>query len=313
MTSHHKGLAATLLFALILGTIPAITRLAVTTNAHLLDLWLLRCLVGGLLLLPYLGYRLYSRQLPARFLLIGAVLAFCQGWGAHLFSIAGMQFAPASHTSALGPGVISIWVAMWGFLIFRNKPKQQEIYSFPFLLAGAAIIMVNAGFILNDPKMLTGDLFYLGSSCVSAIYLVYLKNKNLKTLDGAAVIAFFSAIVASLVFLASPHESRLPLLPIRDLIFQVMVQGVIAGAFIYVLIGYAISRVGAQQFTIIGSIIPVISMFAGKYITGDPFNSLDIAAIIIIAIGIVIGVKNSSPAQNKINPNQKHAVLQDIS
>ncbi len=173
--------------------------------------------------------------------------------------------------------------------------------------------MVNAGFILNDPKMLTGDLFYLGSSCVSAIYLVYLKNKNLKTLDGAAVIAFFSAIVASLVFLASPHESRLPLLPIRDLIFQVMVQGVIAGAFIYVLIGYAISRVGAQQFTIIGSIIPVISMFAGKYITGDPFNSLDIAAIIIIAIGIVIGVKNSSPAQNKINPNQKHAVLQDIS
>lgn len=304
MTPHFKGLAATLLFALILGATPAITRLAVTTNAHLLDLWLLRCLVGGLLLFPYLGYRLYTKKLSPRLLLIGAVLAFCQGWGSHLFSIGGMQFAPASHTSALGPGVISIWVAMWGFLIFRNIPKRQEIYSFPFLLIGAAIIMINAGFILNNPKMLLGDVLYLASSCASAIYLVYLKNKGLNTLDGAAMIAFFSAIVATLVFSTSTHQSQLPFLPTKDLAFQIFIQGVVVGAFIYVLIGYAIARIGAQQFTIIGSIIPVISMFAGKYITGDPFNSLDIIAILFIATGLLIGVKNSSPSITSIKQSK---------
>ena len=32
--------------------------------------------------------------------------------------ICGLQFAPASHQAALGPGVVAAWVALLGFLVF---------------------------------------------------------------------------------------------------------------------------------------------------------------------------------------------------
>jgi len=302
MTNHQRGLLATAIFILILGTIPAITRLAVTTSLTVWDLWLLRCAVGGLLFLPLLLMRLRSGSLPRSMLVPGFVLAACQGWGAHLSSIGGMQFAPASHTSALGPGIISIWVAIWGFLLYKNRPAKSELQSFPILLTGAALMLFNAGFVLDNPKMLLGDSLYLLSSCTSAIYLVYLKNRRLDPLSGAALIAVFSGLIAGLLFLLAPLPSRLAEAAPGDLIFQVLVQGVVAGALIYWLIGYAIQRVGAQQFTIIGTLIPVLSIVTGRYIAGDPYNLLDGLAIVFIGVGILVGVRGSKPPLNPLLP-----------
>lgn len=291
MNEYNKGVFATAVFILILGTIPAITRLAVTTQLTVWDLWLLRCAVGGLIFLPLFWLKAKRGLLPPKMLITGFVLAACQGWGAHLSSIGGMQFAPASHTSALGPGVISVWVAMWGYLIYRNRPQASELMSFPILILGAGIIMANSGFVLSNGSMLVGDALYLLSSCTSAIYLVYLKNNRLDPLTGAAMISVFSGLVAVVIFTVLPVQSHFAQANVKELALQTLVQGVIAGALIYWLIGYAIHRIGAQQFTIIGTLIPVMSIITGRYIAGDPYNHLDWLAILIIGIGIMVGIR----------------------
>lgn len=291
MNEYEKGVFATAIFILILGTVPAVTRLAVTTQLSVWDLWLLRCVVGGLIFLPLFLAKTKHGLLPPRMLLTGFGLAACQGWGAHLCSIGGMQFAPASHTSALGPGVISLWVAMWGYLIYRNRPHGSELLSFPFLVLGAGIIMANSGFVLSDTSMLVGDALYLLSSCVSAIYLVYLKNNQLDPLTGAAMIAVFSGLVAAVIFAVLPVQSHFAQASMNEILFQTLVQGVIVGALVYWLIGYAIRHIGAQQFTIIGTLIPLLSIITGRYIAGDPYNYMDWLAILIIGIGILLGVR----------------------
>jgi len=302
MNNYQRGLLATGTFILILGTVPAVTRLAVTTSLTVWDLWLLRCVVGGLIFAPLLIKRLMTNRIPRAMLLTGFVLAACQGWGAHLSSIGGMQFAPASHTSALGPGVISLWVAMWAFLLYRQRPTRSEAQSFPILVAGAILMLLNAGFVLSNPKMLLGDALYLLSSCTSAIYLVYLKKHRLDPLTGAALIAVFSGLVAGALFLALPLPTRLGQAAIGEVLLHVLVQGVIAGAFIYWLIGYAIERVGAQQFTIIGTLIPVMSIITGRHIAGDPYNVLDGLAILCIAVGILVGIRQSTPPTQSASP-----------
>lgn len=291
MNEYNKGVVATAVFILILGTVPAITRLAVATQLSVWDLWLLRCAVGGLIFLPLFLKRRARGLLPPRMLVTGFVLAAFQGWGAHLSSIGGMQFAPASHTSALGPGVISLWVAMWGYLIYRNRPQASELMSFPILILGAGIIMANSGFVLSEASMLLGDALYLLSSCTSAIYLVYLKNNRLDPLTGAAMISVFSGLVAVVIFTVMPVQSHFAQASVKELALHTLVQGVIAGALIYWLIGYAIHRIGAQQFTIIGTLIPVMSIITGRYIAGDPYNHLDWLAILIIGIGIMVGIR----------------------
>lgn len=291
MNEYNKGVFATAVFILILGTIPAITRLAVTTQLTVWDLWLMRCAVGGLIFLPLFVLRARQGLLPPKMLFIGFILAACQGWGAHLSSIGGMQFAPASHTSALGPGVISLWVAMWGYLIYRNRPHASELMSFPILILGAGIIMANSGFVLSKTSMLVGDALYLLSSCTSAVYLVYLKNNRLDPLTGAAMISVFSGLVAVVIFSVMPVQSHFAQASVKELLLHTLVQGVIAGALIYWLIGYAIHRIGAQQFTIIGTLIPVMSIITGRYIAGDPYNHLDWLAILIIGVGIMVGIR----------------------
>lgn len=291
MNEYNKGVVATAIFILILGTIPAITRLAVTTQLTVWDLWLMRCAVGGLIFLPFFVVKIKRGHLPPKMLVTGFFLAACQGWGAHLSSIGGMQFAPTSHTSALGPGVISLWVAMWGYLIYRSRPSTNELMSFPILIIGAGIIMANSGFLLSDYSMLVGDALYLTSSCISAIYLVYLKNNRLDPLTGAAMISVFSGLMAGAIFTLAPVQSNFAQATVNEILLHTLVQGVIAGALIYWLIGYAIPRIGAQQFTIIGTLIPVLSIITGRHIAGDPYNYLDWLAILIIGIGIFVGIR----------------------
>jgi drug/metabolite transporter (DMT)-like permease len=82
------------------------------------DLMLLRFGVGTLLFLPYLA--LHFRSIRRDAWRRGVPLALFQGAGMAALVICGLQYAPASHAAALGPGIAPAWVALLGFLVFAK-------------------------------------------------------------------------------------------------------------------------------------------------------------------------------------------------
>ena len=96
------GYAAAVAVVLITSVYPSLTRLSVTTTLTPADLLLFRLGIGGLVFAPYLVR--HAREIPLSDWLSGVPLSFLHGWGMAGCVVFGLQFAPASHAAALGPG-----------------------------------------------------------------------------------------------------------------------------------------------------------------------------------------------------------------
>src|ERR1700693_1949281 len=106
------GYLAALAAVAITSTYPAVTRVSVTTTLTPADLLMLRMGVSGLLFAPCLAWK--AARISPGLWSAGMPLSFFHGWGMAGCTIFGLQFAPASHSAALGPGTISVWIALLG-------------------------------------------------------------------------------------------------------------------------------------------------------------------------------------------------------
>jgi drug/metabolite transporter (DMT)-like permease len=128
-----NGYLAAGIAVLIWASYPVATRAAVTGAFAPQDLVTLRFGVGALLFVPYL--LVHFRRIGRAAWLQGVPLTLFHGAGMAALAICGMQFAPANHAAALGPGVNAAWVALLGFVVFAQRPSRRAV-------AGAALCVI---------------------------------------------------------------------------------------------------------------------------------------------------------------------------
>src|SRR4030095_3408747 len=148
--------------------------------------------IGGLLFLPFLLTN--WRQLPKNLVMAGLLLAFLYGWGMHLATIVGLQFAPAGHASALGPGFVPVWVMLWRWLGYGARPGRLQAAGLGLVALGALGLVGYSSWSVFQSRMLIGDVFFLLSSCLASLYLVYIQQHVVDPMQGAALVAVFSGI-----------------------------------------------------------------------------------------------------------------------
>src|SRR5688572_31392696 len=133
-----NGYLAAGIAVVIFAAYPVVTRAGVTGLFEAQELVALRFGVGALVFLPYLLVHL--RTISPRVWVQGIPLAMFQGAGMGALVICGLQLAPANHQAALGPGVVSAWVALLGFLIFARKPSGRLVVGAMFCATGVLLI-----------------------------------------------------------------------------------------------------------------------------------------------------------------------------
>lgn len=277
----------TILLIVLMASSPAVTRLAVTQTLTVHDLLLLRCGIGGLCMLPFL--LLHAGRIRGRVWLVGLLLAFCQGWGMHFITIAGLQFAPAAHASALGPGFVPVWVAMWTWLFYRGVPAKPQRLGLVLIAAGALILLANSWGARFEVRMLLGDVLFLVSSSLAGIYLTYMQKNGVPTLHGASLVAVYSALVVVPWFVLVPVQSRFAEASWFEIAWQVLFQGVGAGALFIVMLNYVVLRIGGQRFAILGASVPVLALLFGRWIAGDGISLVECVAIALLSTGVLYG------------------------
>jgi drug/metabolite transporter (DMT)-like permease len=290
---HSKAYGATLIVVLLASSAPAVTRLSLSNNLSSLDLVLLRCGIGGLVFLPY--FLSIWRSMPRRLLLTGLVLAFLHGWGMHLTAIAGLQFSPAAHASALGPGFLSVWVMLWRWLLCGVHAERLECLGLGFIASGALLLVAYSYNAWAHSQWLLGDLLFLLSSCLAAAYLVYLQRQQANPLQVATLVAVYSGIAGGLLLLLSPSPSALWSAPLDELLTQALFQGLGMGAAAILMTTYATRELGSQRFSIFIAAIPVLSLLFGSTIAGDAVHAQEAAAAGLISAGIFLGAVLGGP------------------
>jgi drug/metabolite transporter (DMT)-like permease len=280
-----SGYAAAVVTVLIWASYPVATRAGVTGSFAPHDLMVLRFGVGALLFLPYLA--LQFRAIRSEAWLQGIPLALFQGAGMAALVIFGLQFAPASHAAALGPGVAPAWVALLGFLVFSRRPSARMIVGAASCAIGV-ITLAAWSASAAQPDVLIGNAMFLAASALGALYVLQMRNWGINAIQAAAIVTIYSALLVVPWHLWSASGALWQIAPF-ELLWQVLWQGVLIGCIALVALNHAIARLGPERAIALVSLVPALSAVLGLFFLGEVPSNAEIAAILAISAGVSIG------------------------
>jgi drug/metabolite transporter (DMT)-like permease len=280
-----NGYVSAAVAVLIWATYPVATRAGVTGSFAAQELVALRFGIGALLFLPYL--LMHFRTIGRDAWMQGVPLTLFQGAGMGALVICGLQFAPANHAAALGPGVSPAWVAVLGFLIFARRPSVRGTVG-AVLCAVGVLALAWWSAKERSATVLTGDAMFLGASALGALYVLQLRKWGVSAIQGAAIVSFYSALVVVPWHLLSAAEP-LRRVPPSDLLWQILWQGILIGCVALIALNHAIARLGAERSTAMVAFVPVLSATVALVFLGEVPSIAEITAFVAISAGVSIG------------------------
>ena len=282
------GLAAALLAVTFTAIYPTVTRLSVVTTTTPADILMIRLGVSGLIFAPYLVWK--ARDVPAATWRAGIKLSFFHGWGMAGCVIFGLQFAPASHSAALGPGTISAWIAAINFLLYGIVIGSRKIWSIGLIIAGALLLLTGSLGGLSTKDALTGDALFLAAAALGALYLTYVQRHQINPAIGASLVSTYSAVILLPWYLLFAH-SAIAHASAAELIWQIAFQGLMMGGLVFLAINFAVLTVGSQTVGMLFALVPVLGTLSSLAITFDPVPWSEWAAIAAISGGVLMGAR----------------------
>lgn len=292
------GYAAAAVTVLIWASYPVATRAGVTGSFAPADLIALRFGVGAVLFLPVLmwQFRVIHRDAWLR----GVPLSLFQGAGMAALVICGLQFAPATHAAALGPGVAPAWVALLGFLLFSKRPSTRAIVG--ATLCAIGVITLTAWSTSAQPSaVFAGDVMFLAASALGALYVLQLRKWGMNAIQGAAIVTLYSALIVVPWHLWTRTDRIWQAAPL-EFFWQIVWQGLLIGCIALVTLNHAIARLGPERSIALVAFVPALSAVLGLLFLGEKPSGPEIAALLAISAGVSVGASRAyggRPAASK--------------
>jgi drug/metabolite transporter (DMT)-like permease len=204
--------------------------------------------------------------------------------------IFGLQFAPASHSAALGPGAISAWIAVVNFVLYGITISREKAVAVAAIVFGIALLLTGSFGGLSTANAMTGDVLFLAASALGALYLTYVQHHKLDPVLGAALVATYSAVVLLPWYLIFAH-SALAGATIAEIAWQIFFQGLLMGCIVVLALNFAVLAVGSQTVGMLLALVPALGMLSSIAITSDPVLPQEWAAIAAISLGVFFGAR----------------------
>jgi drug/metabolite transporter (DMT)-like permease len=288
------GYIAAALAVLIFAAYPVATRAGVAHAFRPDDLVLLRFGIAALLLSPVLALR--SRTLSFGVWRDSAALSLYQGAGMAALVVCGLQYAPASHAAALGPGVVPAWTALFGYLLFSRRPPFVRLLGIGMILAGTACLL-SVGATGRDT--LLGDVLFLAASALGAMYFLRLRDCGMDTFLAAALVSLYSAL-AMLAWYALNRAMPFAGVDAAALLWQALWQGLLIGVLALVALNHAIAKLGGQRTSVLLALVPVAGMLLGGIFLAEIPQAGEWLGAVAISLGVAVcSLQAGNPASKR--------------
>jgi drug/metabolite transporter (DMT)-like permease len=278
------GFAAAVVTVLIWAAYPVATRAGLTGSAAPDDLLAMRFGIGALCFLPYLLLR--SRRIPERVWRAGLPLALFQGAGMAGLVIFGLQYAPASHSAALGPGASHAWVALFGLVFFSQMPAPRFVLGSMVTLCGIMLLIAGGGAKWNNAVLL-GDAMFLAASALGATYVLRLRASGIAPFHGALVVTLYSALIVVPWYLYA-SGGLLARMTVAELLWQSLWQGVLIGFISLVTMNQAITRLGSERAAAMFALVPALGAVLGCVFLRELPTAAEWAGILAVSLGVAV-------------------------
>lgn len=285
-TQRLLGYLAALATVLVWSSYFLSLRLGALSPLGRLDLTLFRYLVPGLLLLPLFIARWSTiRRVPPLWL-AGMVLG--AGVGFFLLGAIGMGWAPVAQGSTLIPGTSPLFVTALAVLVFAQPLSRGRSLGLVGVLAGiVCLLSVSWRDGTGESSMLMGQLLFLASSLLWAVFTLSVRQSGLSPLEAAAVVTVPNGLLVLLYALLSPSPLMLSSVPTMEWLTQLLVQGIVVGIGSSALYGFAIRQLGAEVTAAIGSLTPVCATGLALLLLGEAIAWPTALGLGLVTLGVV--------------------------
>lgn len=272
------------------------------------DIACARILGASLVLLPW-GWWLVRRQrakgAPAADSWLGlsplsfritAITGLFAGALYAMLAYSGFQFAPAVHASVLMPGSLPLWTALFAVLLLHERLSRARALGLLCIVAGD--LLVGGASLLrafDGGDVWKGDLLFMAAACSWSVYGVLARRYALDAVRATiavTVFAFVAYVPAYNLLLALQWvPGHLWTAPWRDVLFQMVFQGVGSVVISGISFTRMIQHFGPVRTTMITALVPGLSALGAVLLLGEPLHWNILAGLVLVTVGILFGVR----------------------
>ena len=146
----------------------------------------------------------------------------------------------------------------------------------------------------GDEQRLLGAGFVLLATAGYAASALFVKHPTLAALPSLGVVAVECAVAT--IVLSPLALTRLPSqIPNLEVIASLLVLGLICTALAYLTFFALVAEVGASRGTVFTYVNPVVSVFLGVVLLGEPFDVATVAGFLLIIVGSWLSTGGTLP------------------
>ncbi len=261
-----------------------VTRFSVTRELQIWDITAFRFGVGAIVLAPAILRRGTRLPLSAW----GEGLVFTMLWGLPfvLLVALGLRLTSAAQAASITPTMMPLFAGLFAWVFLRERQGPLRWLGYAAIFAGVAGLLA-AGTAAHGALDPVGLGALLAAAAMWAIYTLLFKRSGLTSLQAAALICIWSAVLflpAYWLFgLSHLHRAS-----IQEIALQAMYQGVLLSCVAIVTYNRAVSLLGAAAATALLALIPVTTSLLAIPILGEIPAATECAAIAVIVIGVLL-------------------------
>lgn len=249
-----------------------------------LELTLFRFGVPAVILLPLLVKRWARIKAVNPLWLIGIALG--AGLPFFAFSAFGMGLAPVAHGSTLIPGTAPLFVTGLAVCLFHQPLSIWRRTGLMIVALGVVCLLWTAWHVQSTTLLLGQGLFLL-CSLLWALFTLSVRQSGLKPLEVAAVVTVPSALLLLLFIVATRPELTLATVSTQEWLTQMVVQGIAVGLGAGFLYGFAISRLGAEITSALGSLTPVCATVLALVWLNESVTVPTLMGLALVTCGVI--------------------------
>lgn len=223
----------------------------------------------------------------------GLVLAVFGGAAFAILLSGGLAYAPVAHGGVFAPGTVPIFAAGLSWLVLGDRLTRARIGGLVLVATGLATL-AGAGAFESPPGAWRGDLMFVASAVLWAVYTVGLRAWKIDPLMGLTVVAVINAALFTPIYFLflDPVVLRAG---IGDWLVQGVYQCFIVGIAASVLYMRSIPVLGAARTALAISLVPVFAIVLAVPLLGELPGMIEAVGIVIVLVGVggAMGVRLS--------------------
>lgn len=266
-----------------------ITRFSVARGLRVWDVMALRFGIGSLLLAPMLlrsGYRL-----PRGTWRVGLLLSLLWG-GPFVFLVAlGLQLTSVAEAASMTPTMMPVFAGLIGVAVLAERQGPRRWIGYAAITAGVVLLVAVNGADVTG-RTVVGWSALLAAALLWAFYTLAFRRSGLSPVQAAAMVCTWSSVVF-LPFYLGFGLSHLTQVPLPELAFQAVYQGVFMSCLAIVAFNRAVAALGPLAATAVIALLPALAALIAIPILGEVPSGPEWLAILVLAAGVYLA---ASPA-----------------